>query len=883
MAVLMSLGGNTVSGDGFLVVPQGASYEAEIALWTDAGTASVTLQADPMHNAGGLVFSTAGPIGISTVHTVVTVHATLQSDSRGDTTIQVLNGGMVVVSFNVTCIKHPVVNFNGRFEARFATDPARPYTNPMYTEILDTVGPGRTWGLEGEPNFVPITGIVPTDLTMTGVGRVVRLNNPVSLRSHATPVVSTVSSISGETATNSKEIFTTGDPIIGLPVNFGPDTYLAGNNDSSDTPGPLPTPEEFWGAGVEPMALFEFHVGNSFTPPAVYFEGASAVGPFTHKKTLVNDPPTRIPDSRPYAAGIPSATAADYAVFGIDPNQHNVSDARITALIADFNASAPGSQDRRNLNRRIGHLLGSVSAAKFNDVQTHPPGPFTVRTGSFPVDWTGKETYTGKVDADLHAWPGGPPGSPKSGVISYLTEFFAFDFFWNAFAFHTDELCGYHIGTLSGDLSRTGNHIGDPHVHTVDGTAYDFQGVGEFTLLRDGHRMEIQVRQTPVPCANPVTDGYSGLTACVSINTAVAISMGPHRIAIQQAREGELLQFYVDGKPANLPVEQGIDLGASRVTAFAASGETGIRIDLGDGTVILVTPNYWPANKVTHLDVNVSHTRADEGIMGIIPKDSWLPRLRNGVDVGPMPASLHDRYVTLYKTFADSWRVTDKTSLFVYAPGTSTKTFTDHDWPAEHPPCKLKPEFQIPGVGVHKGMPIERAELICRVVTDKNLHKNCVFDVATTGDETFAKHYVLAQELRLYGTSVQVSCQPASRFRNRSAGPAGTVPPPQEIASVLLVATVRSLMAGRPIPTGSVTFFIDGVPMNRPVPLNDRGRAIITITVKPGTHTFRATYSGGGNFDYHSSSSANQICTVGSAGDVEPASVDQGVPHPMRQ
>jgi hypothetical protein len=878
MAVFMSLGGNTVSGNGFLVVPQGTTYEAVIELWTDAGTASVTLQADPLHNVGGLVFSTTLAISISTVHSFATVHATLQSNSRGDTTIQVMNGGVVAVSFNVTCIKHPVANFNGRFEARFATDPYRPYINPMYTAIVDTLPPGlRTFGLEGEPPFVPITGIVPTDLTMTGMGRVVRLNNPASLRSHAAKVVSTVVSISGETATNPTETFTTGDPIIGLPVNFGQDTYLAGNNDNSDTPGPAPTPEEFWGAGVEPMAVFEFHVGNSFTPPAVYIQGTSAIGLFTHKKLLVGDPPTRVPDSRPYAAGIASATPADYAVFGIDPNQQNVSDARITALIPDFIASAPGSPDNRNLNRRIGHLLGSVSAAKFSQVQGNPPGPFTVRTGSFPVDWTGKETYTGQVDANLHAWPGGPPGSPQSGVISYFTEFFAFTLVWNAFAFHTDELCGYHIGTFGGVLSRTGNHIGDPHVHTVDGTPYDFQGVGEFTLLRDGNRLEIQVRQWPVACATPVTDGYTGLTACVSINIAVAISMGPHRIAIQQGRDGQL-QFYVDGKPASLPVQQGIDLGASRVTAFAASGETGIRVDLGDGTVILVTPNNWPANKVWYLDVSVSHTRADEGIMGIIPKDSWLPRLRNGVDVGPMPASLHDRYVTLYKTFADSWRVTDKTSLFVYAPGTSTKTFTDHDWPAERPPCILKPEFQIPGVGVHQSMPVQRAELICRVVTDKNLHKSCVFDVASTGDETLAKGYVLAEEFKLYGTTVRIACQEASSNQSRSAA-GGTNVPAQKDHSILVMATVLPLTPGRPVPTGTVTFFIDGVSMNRPATLDGRGSTRVTISgMKPGTHTFRAAYSGGGMFNYHASSSANLICTVGSAGTAKPTGVDQ-VPH----
>ena len=47
-----------------------------------------------------------------------------------------------------------------------------------------------------------------------------------------------------------------------------------------------------------------------------------------------------------------------------------------------------------------------------------------------------------------------------------------------------------------------------------------------------------------------------------------------------------------------------------------------------------------------------------------------------------------------------------------------------------------------------KGMPIERARAICKAVTIDDLHQNCVFDVATTGDETFAEGYLFAQELR---------------------------------------------------------------------------------------------------------------------------------------
>jgi len=890
MAVHLSLGGNT-AGDSFLVAPLGSTYDAEIALWTDSGTASVTLRALP--NPANLVFSPAGPFSLTTVPTVyATVHSLLQSMSRGDTTIQVLEGMAVVASFAVTSIKHPVVNFNGRFEARFATDADRPYINPIYADTAThtanddpvPLSQGRTFGLEGEPDFVPgstsAAPIVPTNLDMTGVGRNVRLNNPVALRSHAAPVVSTVVSISGDTATTTGETFLAGDPLIGLPVNFGPDTYLACNDDGSFTPG-SPAPEEFWKGGDEPMALFEIHIGTLFSPPAIYFQGASQVGPFTHKASVINSS-TRTPDSRPIAHGIPTPPASAYAAFGIPPDLKTFVKNRLSALLPDYLGLPPGpSQQRRNLVRRIDHLLACLQFCESSPFVQAPDGPdptlgpvissaqaqavapdvFTTdRAYSDPIDWENSEHYIGKVDTALHAWPGGPPGA--SSVVAYLTQFFSFDFEWDPFAFNTDENCGYHTGTLSGDLTRTGNHIGDPHVHTVDGTAYDFQSVGEFTLLRDGDRMEIQVRQWPVPTANPATDAHSGLTECVSINVAVAVRMGPHRIALQQGPERQRLEFYVDGKPAPMPVN-GIDLGGSLVTAFAASGEMGIRADFEDGTVVLITPILWFAN-IWYLNVSVSNTRADEGVMGFIPKGSWLPRLRNGVDVGPMPASLHNRYVTLYKTFADSWRVTDKTSLFVYARGTSTKTFTDPDWPAEKLPCKLKKEFQIPGVKVLQGMPVARAETICRVVSDKDLYKNCVFDVATTGDVTFAKGYVFAEEIRLYSTSIKIACQQApsgQAYRPSQVTPG--VPAQPKVPSVLVTATVLPLTQGRPIPTGTVTVFIDGVPMNRPMQLDDRGRARVRIAaLKPGEHKIRATYSGGGKFDYHSSSSPTLLCTV---------------------
>jgi hypothetical protein len=271
---------------------------------------------------------------------------------------------------------------------------------------------------------------------------------------------------------------------------------------------------------------------------------------------------------------------------------------------------------------------------------------------------------------------------------------------------------------------------------------------------------------------------------------------------------------------------------------------------------------FWSNHNLWYMNVSVSNTRADEGIMGVVPSGSWLPRLRNGPSLGPMPASLEDRYLVLYKKFADSWRVTDETSLFVYEPGRSTKTFTDTDWPAEKPPCRLKPEFEVADVRILESMPLDKARGVCNAVRLKDLHENCVFDVATTGDEIFAQGYVLAQELRLYGTRVQLEVGAATR---------GYVPsdkddarPQQTEQSFALTAKVSPLGPERPTPTGTVTFFVDGVPMKRPVNLDARGRARVMLpSLKPGDHRFRAAYAGGGKFDHHSSSSATLLHSVG--------------------
>jgi FtsP/CotA-like multicopper oxidase with cupredoxin domain len=383
---------------------------------------------------------------------------------------------------------------------------------------------------------------------------------------------------------------------------------------------------------------------------------------------------------------------------------------------------------------------------------------------------------------------------------------------------------------------------GDPHILTVDGTYYDFQAAGEFTLLRDTAGFEVQARQTPVPSATPIVDPNSGLRACVSVNTAVAARIGEHHISYQPTRAGGRLEFFLDEEQRDL-TEKGIDLEAGRVTTFQVGNTTGLRVDFANYAVLTATPWFWSSYNLWLLNISISHTDADQGIMGPIAPGSWLPALPSGATVGPKPASLPDRYVALYRTFADAWRVTDATSLFEYAPGTSTKDFTDPDWPAEKPPCVLKPEFEIPGANPPLvNISTRVAERLCRPVTADDLHLGCVFDVATTGDRALVENYLLAQELRRNGTAVQLF---ADKPRTR----------PGE--AVVFTATVTALASGRPTPMGTVTFLIDEAPVGRPVELDKSGRAWFkTASLSLGTRSVRAEYRSSADTEaYHNSSS----------------------------
>jgi hypothetical protein len=398
-----------------------------------------------------------------------------------------------------------------------------------------------------------------------------------------------------------------------------------------------------------------------------------------------------------------------------------------------------------------------------------------------------------------------------------------------------------HWGSLNDGVTD-----GDPHLTTVDGIHYDFQSAGEFVSLRDGNGLEIQTRQTAIATTfNPGTNAYTGLATCVSLNTAVAARVGSRRVTYQPNISGvpdpSGLQLRVDGVLTPLGAG-GIDLGDGGRVSKAAVGD-GIVIDFPDDTVLHATPGWWASQSKWYLNVRVFQTRASQGILGAIAPNGWLPALPDGSSLGPKPGALHQRYVDLYQKFADAWRVTDQTSLFDYAAGASTATFTLASWPPENPPCV------IPQVTPVQPVSLAVAQNACQAILGKDMKDDCIFDVRVTGETGFAKTYLLSQRIALGSTTVTVR---------------DDADPTQPGESVTFTATVkRNASSAKGTPAGTVQFMLDGAKVGMPVPLDSKGRATWeTSRLKVGVHRVAATYLPRKDSVFHAGSSRDERHTV---------------------
>lgn len=262
---------------------------------------------------------------------------------------------------------------------------------------------------------------------------------------------------------------------------------------------------------------------------------------------------------------------------------------------------------------------------------------------------------------------------------------------------------------------------GDPHIVTIDGDSYDFMAAGEFVLLRNrDNSFELQARQEPFAGSNHL-----------SVNTALAMRAGEHRIGITTDPASDNLSVTVDGAVVSL--DQPVEVGGARITSDGYTSE----IRFADGTTLYAVGQQAYGVSLT-LATSPTVTATGIGVMGPIPSGGLdVPALPDGT-VLPEAFGRDEYNDSLYRTFADAWRVTAATSLFDYAPGTSTETYTLRDFPVLDEVITLDdltPEQLAAG------------EAACRNIQFALLRQQCIYDVAVTGDPGFGDIYDLTQEV----------------------------------------------------------------------------------------------------------------------------------------
>jgi hypothetical protein len=386
----MQLNG-AASGEGIIIVSSDAApLPATLTLRTTDGSGGEVTCRPSQASAASLSVS-PDTVYVSGAPVSVQVLAHAASASPNDLAVEVVAGPDVVGSLDLTALEAPIVRFSGRFQCRLATD-----GDPFPHEWGTALSFFRMYAVQGES---PLDPTVPTD--EPPLDRIIRFQDVVGQRSHCGPIGVTITGIEANVG-GARQRFTTGDPLLGLPVRLGPQSRFE-EQDGAFAP---PT--------FQPIADFRIDVGSVLS-------GTSAPAV---PRPSENDPPG---STAPYADGAFSLddvgpwTPADFGYPEATWQDH--AQAVVANKLSQLQAEEPADARAARIRTRR--------------IQEHQNSAGGLRAALTPV-----QRFTGLVDQEVVIAPN------ATGALGFLATLPAIQFFAEFFEFDTDCQTGTVTGTL---------------------------------------------------------------------------------------------------------------------------------------------------------------------------------------------------------------------------------------------------------------------------------------------------------------------------------------------------------------------------------------------------------------------------------------------------